>query len=161
MPYLIESAIALLLVIVQVLASRFISSFTGATPDLALIFLVYIIITRGQLVAELSGFVLGLALDILSSGSLGAHALSYTLAGFLLGYFFNEEVAKQRLRNWPFLLFVFAASLIANLIYYFFFTAGSGLSFIAYATEHGGLTVLYTVVAAIVPMYYWSRRPLY
>lgn len=160
MPYLIESAVALLLVIVQVLASHYLS-FAGAMPDLVLIYIAFVIITRGQLVAEITGFVLGLALDILSSGTLGAHALSFTLAGFLLGYFYNEELSKQRLRNWPFLLFVFAAAVIANLVYYFFFTAGSGLSFIAYATERGGLGALYTVVAAIVPMYYWSRRPLY
>ena len=160
MPYLIESAVALLLVIVQVLASHYLS-IGGAMPDLVLIFLAYIIITRGQFVAQITGFFLGLALDILSSGTLGAHALSLTLAGFLLGYFYDEDLAKQRLRNWPFLLFVFAASVIANLVYYFFFTAGSGLSFIAYATERGGLGTLFTVIVAIVPMYYWSRRPLY
>jgi rod shape-determining protein MreD len=160
MPYLIESAVALLLVIVQVLASKYIS-IGGAMPDLALIFLAFTIITRGQFVAEITGFLLGLAIDILSSGTLGAHALSFTLAGFLLGYFYDEELAKQRLRNWPFLLFVFAASVIANLVYYFFFTAGSGLSFIAYATNRGGLATLYTVIVAIIPMWYWSRRPLY
>ena len=160
MPYLIESVVALVLVIVQVLASRFLT-IGGAMPDLIVIYLAFVIIMRGQLIAEITGFVLGLALDILSSGTLGAHALSLTLAGFLLGYFFDEELAKQRLRNWPFLLFVFAASVITNLVYYFFFTAGSGLSFINYATERGGLTTLYTVITAIVPMYYWSRQTLY
>jgi rod shape-determining protein MreD len=159
-PYLIESVVALVLVVVQVLASRFLS-IGGAMPELVVIFLAFIIIMRGQLIAEITGFFLGLALDILSSGTLGAHALSLTLAGFLLGYFYDEELAKQRLRNWPFLLFVFAASVITNLVYYFFFTAGSGLSFINYATERGGLVTLYTVIAAIVPMYYWSRQTLY
>jgi rod shape-determining protein MreD len=159
-PYLIESVVALFLVIVQVLASNYLS-IGGAMPDLALIFLAYIIIMRGQVAAEIAGFSIGLALDILSSGTLGAHALSLTLAGFLLGFFYSEELSKQRLRNWPFLLFVFAASVIANLIYYFFFTAGSGLSFIAYTTERGGLGTLFTVIAAIVPMYYWSRQTLY
>jgi rod shape-determining protein MreD len=160
MPYLIESIVALLLVIVDVLASRYIT-IGGAMPDLVLVFLAYIIITQGQFVAQITGFFLGFALDILSSGTLGAHALSLTLAGFLLGYFYDDDLAKQRLRNWPFLLFVFAASVIANLVYYFFFTAGSGLSFIAYATERGGLGTLFTVILAVVPMYYWSRRPLY
>jgi len=159
-PYLIETAVALVLVIVQVLASRFISV-GGAMPDLAVIFLAFVIIMRGQLIAEITGFLLGLSLDILSSGTLGAHALSLTLAGFLLGYFYNDELAKQRLRNWPFLLFVFTASVIANLVYYFFFTAGSGLSFTAYAMSRGGVGTLYTIIVAIVPMYYWSRQTLY
>src|SRR5437763_1776545 len=130
-------------------------------PDLAVIFLAFIIIMRGQLVAEIVGFLLGLALDILSGGTFGAHALALTLAGFLLGYFYDEELARQRLRNWPFLLFVFAASVIANLVYYFFFTAGTGLNFSTFATNHGGLATLFTVVAAIVPMWWWSRKPLY
>ena len=160
MPYLIESGIALLLVIIQVLASRFLSV-GGAIPDLAVIFIAFITISRGQLIAEITGFCIGLGLDILSSGTLGAHALALTLAGFLLGYFFDEELAKQRLRNWPFLLFVFAASVIANLVYYFFFTAGSGLSFTSYALNRGGLSTLYTVIVAIAPMYYWSRQTLY
>jgi rod shape-determining protein MreD len=159
-PYLIESGVALLLVIVQVLASRFLSV-GGAMPDFSVIFLAFLIITRGQLVAEIAGFFIGLALDILSGGTLGAHAIALVVAGFLLGYFYDEDLAKQRLRNWPFLLFVFAASVIANLVYYFFFTAGSGLKFTDFVTAHGGLTTLYTVVAAIVPMWWWSRRPLY
>jgi len=160
MPYLIESVVAVFLVIVNVLASRYLS-IGGAIPDFVLIYLVYIIIVRGQFVAQITGFVMGLALDVLSSGTLGAHALSLTLVGFLLGYFYDDDLEKQRLRNWPFLLFVFAASVINNLIYYFFFTAGSGLSFVAYTTERGGLGTLYTVIVAVIPMYYWSRRPLY
>ncbi len=160
MPYVIESVVALLLVIIDVLSSHYLS-IGGAMPDLVLIFLAYIIITRGQFIAQITGFFLGLSLDVLSSGTLGSHALSMTIAGFLLGYFFDDEQAKQRLRNWPFLLFVFAASVINNLVYYFFFTAGSGLSFMAYTTERGGLGTLFTVIVAIVPMYYWSRRPLY
>ncbi|MEI8134604.1 MAG: rod shape-determining protein MreD [bacterium] len=160
MPYLIESSIALVLVIVQVLSSRLVS-IGGAAPDLVVIFLAYTVITRGQLSAQIAGFVVGLLVDILSSGTLGAHALSYTLAGFLLGYFFNDESVKQRLRNWPFLLFVFGACLISNLVYYFFFTAGSGLNFFTYVTDHGGPGTLYTVILAVVPMYYWSRQTLY
>ncbi len=160
MPYLVESGIGLLIVIIQVLASRFLS-FGGAMPDLSVIFLAFIIITRGQFAAQIAGFLLGFALDVFSGGTLGAHALSLTLAGFLMGYFYAEEMEKQRLRNWPFLLFVFAASVISNLVYYFFFTAGSGMKFTEYATSHGGLATVYTVVFAIIPMWYWSRRPLY
>ncbi|MEP7235426.1 MAG: rod shape-determining protein MreD [Ignavibacteriota bacterium] len=160
MPYIVEAVVAFLLVIVDVLASKYIT-FLGGMPDLVVIFLAYIIITRGQFVSQFAGFGLGLAIDILSSGTLGAHALAFTIAGFLLGYFFDDDQVKQRLRNWPFLLFVFAASVIINLIYYFFFTAGSGLSFFAYATERGGLGTLFTVLVAVIPMFYWSRKPLY
>src|ERR1041385_620784 len=99
MPYLIEAAVAILAVIIQVVASSFVS-ILGAVPDLALIFVVWTVIKRGQLWAEITGFGLGLLLDIFSSGTLGSHSLSYTIVGFLLGYFFNEDMIEKRLRNW-------------------------------------------------------------
>ncbi len=160
MRYLIEIAVALLAMILQVVVGNFVS-IVGATPDLVLIYLIWVVLRRGQLHAELVGFVLGLFLDVLSSGTPGAHALSYTIVGFLLGYFFNEDQIEQRLRNWPFLLFVFVGSVVNNLIYYFLFTQGTGINFIDYATMRGGLVTIYTTIVAVVPMFYQTRRPLY
>ncbi len=160
MPYLIEAAVALVLVILQVISSNFIM-LLGGVPDLALIFIIWMVLKRGQLAAELAGFGLGLLLDILASGTPGAHSLTYTIVGFLLGYFASAEQSEQRLRNWPFLLFVFLGSVINNSIYFLLFTSGSGLSFTDFIMGRGGLGTLYTTLIAVAPMFYWSRRPLY
>jgi rod shape-determining protein MreD len=159
MPYIYQTVFAAVLVIVQVLSSSAITV-AGAQPDLVLIYLIWVTIERGQMAGELGGFGLGLGLDVLSGGILGSQALSKAIAGFLLGYFFNEEKTKQRLRNWPFLIFVALGAAINNVIYYGLFTQAS-TGFLEYLTEHGGLSVLYTTIVAIAPMMYFSRRPLY
>jgi len=100
-------------------------------------------------------------LDIFSSGTLGSHSLSYTIVGFLLGYFFNDDLIEKRLRNWPFLLFVFFAAIINNVIFYLFFMQASGIGVVDFAITRGGLGVVYTTIIAVLPMLFASRRPLY
>jgi rod shape-determining protein MreD len=156
MPILYQIVFGIALVIIQTLTSDAISV-AGVTPDFALIYLIWIVIRKGQLRGELSGFALGLGLDILSGGILGSQALSKTVAGFLLGYFYNEEKSNQRLRNWPFLLFVALAAVINNVIYYILFTQAR-TGFLEYLTERGGYGVLYTTIVAIIPMIYFSRK---
>jgi rod shape-determining protein MreD len=148
-----------MLVILQVLTSD-VLSINGILPDISLIFLIWIVIEKGQLKGELSGFVIGLGLDMLSGGILGSQALSKAIVGFLLGYFYNEEKTNQRLRNWPFLLFVFIGATINNLIYYALFTQAR-TGFVDYIMERGGLGVLYTTIVAILPLFYFSRKPRY
>src|SRR6476469_10001420 len=119
MKYLIYAGVGILLIIFQVLISRFLS-IAGVSPDFLLIFLVYITIREGQFAGETSGFILGLILDIMSSnGILGAHALSKTAACFMIGFFFNPERIEQNIRNWPFLLLTLLAAVVNNFLYYF------------------------------------------
>ncbi|MBS1902506.1 MAG: rod shape-determining protein MreD [Bacteroidetes bacterium] len=160
MPYLIEAAVAVLAVVLQVILSNTLSVL-GAVPDLALVYLMWVVIRRGQLPAELIGFGLGLLVDILSSGALGSHSLTYTIVGFLLGYFSDADQIEQRLRNWPFLLFVAAGTLLNGLIYYLLFKLTAGVSLEDYFTGQIGLATVYTTIVAIGPMFYASRRPLY
>ena len=160
MPYLIEGAIAVLAVILQVVLSNAVS-ILGAVPDLAMIYLVWTVLRRGQFVSLFVGFGIGLLLDILSSGSIGSHSLSFVIVGFLLGYFYNEEETEQRVRNWPFLMFVAIGSLASGVIYYLFFKLALGIGFVDYFLSQAGLAALYTTVVAVVPMLWSSRRPLY
>ena len=134
-----------------------------ALPDFLLIFLVWITIKEGQLAGEVSGFILGLVLDILSSNILGVHALSKTAACFCIGYFFDRDRVDQNIRNWPFLLLTLLAAIINNALYYFLITRGSAMSFAEFAFfDTGGRQgALYTVFIAIFPLLYWSRKRTY
>lgn len=159
MPFLYQAIAGFVIVVLQVLVSKFLTQ-GGAMPDFVLIYVVIITLSRGQLVGELSGFGLGLILDILSSGTLGANALAKAVTAFFIGYFYSEELSKQRLRNWTFLAFVMLGAIINNIIYYALFTqARSG--FIEFVLENGGLSTAYTTLVALIPMFYFSRRPLY
>ena len=86
MPYIYQIVFGVVLVILQVMTSDMLS-IGGVLPDFVLIFLVWVVIEKGQLKGELTGFALGLGLDILSSGILGSQGLSKAIVGFLLGYF--------------------------------------------------------------------------
>jgi len=158
-PYIYQIVFGVVLVILQVMTSDMLS-IGGVLPDFALIFLVWVVIEKGQLKGELTGFALGLGLDVLSSGILGSQGLSKAIVGFLLGYFYNEDKTNQRLRNWPFLFFVFVGAAINNLIYYVLFTQAR-TGFIDYFMERGGLGVLYTTIVSILPLFYFSRKPRY
>ena len=160
MKYLSYAGVGILLVIVQVLVSRFLS-IAGVSPDFLLIFLVWLTIKEGQFVGETAGFVLGLTLDVVSSSILGVHALSKTAVCFAIGFFFNPERIEQNLRNWPFLLLTLLAAVINNFLYYFLITRGSEITFADFAFRYGAVGALYTVFIAIFPLLYWSRKRTY
>jgi rod shape-determining protein MreD len=160
MQYLIYAGIGLLLVIIQVLVSRFLS-IAGVSPDFVLIFLVWLSIREGQFAGEIGGFALGLGLDIVSSSILGAHALSKTAAAFCVGYFYQPDRIEQNVRNWPFLLLTLLGALVNNFLYYFLLTRGSEISFGEFVFRYGAVGALYTVFIAIFPLLYWSRRRSY
>jgi rod shape-determining protein MreD len=155
--YLIYAAIGLVLIIVQVLVSRIIS-IAGASPDFVLIFIVWLTVREGQFAGVVSGFALGLVLDIFSSGILGAHALSKTIACFLLGFFFDADMSEQRIRNWPFLVMTLGTAIVNNALYFFIYTRGSEISFGEFAFRYGALGALYTTVIAIIPLLYFMRK---
>ncbi|SRR5579884_3635960 len=160
MQYLSYAGLGLLIIIVQVLVSRFLS-IAGVSPDFLLIFLVWLTMREGQFAGETGGFVLGLILDILSSSILGANALSKTAACFCIGYFFDRERIDQNIRNWPFLVLTLLAAIINNFLYYFLITRGSEISFGEFAFRYGAVGALYTVFIAIFPLLYWSRKRTY
>ncbi|SRR5579883_235907 len=160
MQYLSYAGIGFLIVIVQVLVSRFLS-IAGVSPDFLMIFLVWLTIREGQFVGETAGFLLGLTLDVTSSSILGAHALAKTAACFSVGYFFDRERVEQNLRNWPFLLLTLLGAVINNFLYYFLVTRGSEMSFSEFAFRYGAVGALYTVFIAIFPLLYWSRKRAY
>src|SRR6185436_19044513 len=82
-------------------------SLRGITPDLLLIFIVYIAIREGQMYALPWGFALGLVLDLSSGTVIGLSAFSKTVAAFTAGYFFSDNMIGMRLATYRFLLLVF------------------------------------------------------
>jgi rod shape-determining protein MreD len=160
MKYLVYAGVGLLIIIVQVLISRFLS-IAGVSPDFLLIFLVYITIREGQFAGETMAFTLGIVLDIFAQGIIGSQALSKTIACFLVGYFHNPERIEQNIRNWPFLLLTLLGAFINNFLYYFLMTRGTDMSFGEFAFRYGAVGALYTVFIAIFPLLYWSRKRAY
>ena len=160
MQFAAYGGVGLLIIIVQVLISRFLS-IAGVSPDFLLIFLMYVTMREGQFAGIISAFVLGLLLDVMSSGILGAHALSLTVACFLAGMFYDRERVEQNIRNWPFLVLTLLGAIVNNGLYYFLMTRGGEMSFEEFAFRYGAVGALYTVFIAIFPLLYWSRKRAY
>lgn len=160
MQYLLYLAIGIATVLLQVLVSPFLS-IAGVSPDFLVIFIVYLAIKEGQFIGESYAFVLGASLDMFSSGIFGAHALSATVAAFLVGFSYNPERADQNVRNWPFLVLTLLGALVNNALYYFMLTRRSEIGFSEFAFRYGAVGALYTVVVAILPLLYLSRKRTY
>lgn len=153
--------ISVLLVLLQTTLFRFLAIGTVA-PDLLLLWIVFLALRQGQIAATTAGFLIGLTLDLLSGGDgmLGLSALSNTVAGFVAGYFFNENKTFQTLGSYQYLLIVMVVSLVHNVIYFLIFLQGSDVGWWRTIVIYGLLASLYTTAFGLLPMFVISRKHL-
>lgn len=130
----------------------------GFLPDLVLIWLVYTALCRGQVEATATGFVVGLAEDLLATQLFGLAALSKTVAGFFAGYFYNENKTDQTLGSYQFVLIVGLSSLVHNFIFYTIFLQASDAPLLWTVLYYGTATTLYTGIMSVLPMFAFARR---
>jgi rod shape-determining protein MreD len=156
-PYIHFAFVTLGLLLLQTTFIPFIS-LGGYLPDLFMIYLVYIALQRGQIESTISGFILGLLQDIITIKFFGLAALSKTIAGFVAGYFFNENTIVQTLGSYRYILLVGLCSIVHNLLYFTIFFQGSENSiFVSVLASTFGMT-LYTCVIGILVMFFFSRK---
>ena len=149
--------ISLFLAVLQTTIARMLS-LEGITPDLLIIWIVYLALTKGQMQATVWGFGIGLCMDLLSGDFLGLSALTKTLCGFLAGYFYNENKTQMTLGSYRFLLIILFASFLHNLVYFLVFTQGTDISFWRAIFQIGLTTTLYTATVSLIPMFAFSKK---
>ncbi len=152
---------SLLLIVLDSTLVKFLAIST-IVPDILLIWIVYIAIREGQIAATTTGFLIGLAENLMgtTNGVLGLAALAKTFAGFTAGYFFNENKVETTLGGYQFIVIVSVASVVHNIIYFIIFLQGSGLSWMQSMLYYGIPTTAYTAVIALVPMFAFGRKYL-
>jgi rod shape-determining protein MreD len=155
--YIRYGLITLFLVILQTTIIPF-TAIAQITPDLLIIWIIYIAIQHGQIPGTIAGFCIGLIVDFVGGQFLGITALSKTIAGFLAGYFFNENKTEQILGSYEFLIVTALASFIHNIIYFVISVQGSDISMGTAVFHFGLFSMLYTVAAALFPVFYYSRK---
>ncbi len=155
--YLTYAIIALLLSVLHVVFVPFVA-LEGVTPDLLLIWGVWIAFQEGQLVGMLVGFGSGLVFDVVASEVLGSNALAKVIAVFIAGYFYKEGMERQRAGSWLFVIAVLLCGFVHNLIYYFFYIRPTDIEFIPFFLKYGVYTTLYTTVLAVIPKLFVSRK---
>jgi rod shape-determining protein MreD len=157
----IDIALTLMVVLLQTTIAQYLAV-AGFSPDIALIWIVYLSIRRGQITGTVAGFFVGLVLDLLSGndGMLGLAALSKTVGGFTAGYFFNENKTVQTLGSYRFILIILSVSLVHNLIYFIIFLQGSGAHWWQAILLYGVPAALYTAAVGLIPTFVFARRAL-
>jgi rod shape-determining protein MreD len=149
--------LSLLLILLQTQVLRFLS-LEGITPDLLLIWIVYIAITSGQMSGTVWGFVIGLVFDFVTGNFIGLSALTKTICGFTAGYFFNDNKTTMTLRSYRFVMIVLMVSLLHNTIYFVVFTQGTDIGLLRAVFQFGLATALYTSLITLLPMFGFSRK---
>lgn len=157
MDYYLRAAFALLgLLIAQTMFLSFLS-IGGVVPDILLIWVVYLAVTRGQLEATIAGFLVGLLQDATTTQFFGLAALAKTMAGFTGGYFFNENKTEQTLGTYRFMIIVVVCSLVHNIVYFAIFLQGETALF-ERLLQFSATTALYTGAMSALPMFAFSRK---
>ncbi len=153
--------VSLLILLLTATLVRFLSV-SQIVPDIILVWIVYIAIREGQIAGMTAGFILGLLVDLLSGpdGMTGLGALSKTIAGFLAGYFYNENKTLQTLGGYQFIVAVGVVSLVHNVIYFLIFLQGTEMSWWRMIMLYGVPTTLYTAVVGLLPMFAIARKYL-
>jgi len=146
-----------LLIIIQTQGLRLLV-LEGITPDILIIWVVYIALKRGQLTATIWGFIIGLMFDLVAGNFIGLSALTKCIAGFTAGYFFEENKAPMTLGGYRYVLIVLVTSLIHNTIYFIAFTRGSEISLLRAIFHVGLATTFYTAALTLLPMFAFARK---
>lgn len=154
---LILSSISLFLIVIQTTVVP-LFSIANIIPDLLLIWVVYIALTKGQLTATVFGFFVGLVDDMLNSGVIGLNAFIKTLIAFLAGYFYNENKKNYPVGEIQFLVLLFFASLLHNSMYLFFIVQGTEMSFFNAMFRSGIFATVYTEMFSLLPFFYNKRK---
>lgn len=132
------------------------------TPDILVVWIVYLAIRRGQMVGTIAGFLLGIVVDLLAGqdGMLGVSSLAKTIAGFAAGYFHDENKTHQTLGGYSFLVVTGIAAIMHNIIYFLIFLQGSSTDIAGILLTYGFPATLYTVAVALLPMFAFARKYL-
>ncbi len=155
--YIRSTLIALGLLLLQTTFLPFLSV-GGFLPDIFLIWIVYVAITRGQLEATITGFIAGLMQDAVTIQFFGLMALTKTIAGFIAGYFYNDNITAQTLGSYRFVLIVLLASFVHNLFFYGIFLQGIQDSVILTMVEFSVASSIYTGILGLLPMFTFVRK---
>jgi len=156
-PYIRSALVVIGLLLLQTTFLPFIA-LGGYLPDLFILYLVYIALRRGQIEATISGFIVGLLQDIITTQFFGLAALSKTIAGFVAGYFFNENTAEQTLGSYRYVLLIALCSMVHNFMYFIIFFQGSNNPVFFSTLERTLGMTLYTCVISVLPMFFYSRK---
>jgi rod shape-determining protein MreD len=134
-------------------------SISGVTPDVFLIFVVWLAIKEDRLFGIVAGFILGLYLDFISGDVMGINAFTKTIAGFIAGGFHKKDTIKQIIDEYKFIFVVALCVIVHNIIYFLFLINVEDRNFVIFYLGFGLASAFYTTfISTFVYIFQLSTR---
>ena len=129
-------------------------SIKGITPNIILIFLLFISLKENQTTSTITGFVAGLFQDVLSFNLIGISSLTNSIACFL-GSYFDKTKSSSSI---PYLALVFfVVTIIYDRIYRFIFLLGTNQQFFRSFFLYSVPKSIYTTIIALILNFIFHR----
>lgn len=132
-------------------------SFGNIIPNLIVILLVYFTIRNGQVFGTILGSIFGLLFDIVSGGILGTAMFSMTIAGFVTGYFYNENKIDYYSSTLLFLIIIFLSTFVNSFIFLLLSSSEIKLTASHLILEQGVFPAIFTAVISL-PLLLFNQR---
>lgn len=155
---IIYYSIVLLTICVVQLSFFFLISISGVTPDLLILFTIWMTLAEGRFFGLFAGFFVGLFFDFVSMNVIGVNALTKTIVAFVAGLFYKEGELLNIVRSNRFFLIVFLSTLFHNLLYYLLLVdlASSDFGWNYFKFSLG--STLYTLLVSLTFYFFRIRR---
>lgn len=147
------------LLVVQLVVVPLIS-IENIAPNIPLVLLIFLTLNFGQLFGTIAGFIFGLSLDVFSGGPVGAFMFTFTLSGFITGYFYNENKIASNTSSYFFSFIVILIASFNSFLYATIASTSSDLSFVFLVVEEGLLPGFYTAVFSLPVVLFNPRKDL-
>lgn len=109
--------VGLVLTLIQLVVIPFIS-INGIVPNIVLIYLIFYSLKHGQIAGTFFAFFMGFMYDVASAGLIGSGMFSYTLAAFIAGYFYKEDI-YEIIQNRKIIMILF---MLSSTLFFFFYS---------------------------------------
>ncbi len=124
-------------------------TFEGIKPDLLIILITFFSLRNGQLYGIIIGFLYGAVADLFGGGVIGTSMFAYTLSGFIIGFFYNENKIANHTTEVNFLFFVSFAAGLSSFIFNLFEVNRVYVNMMNLLLVQGIIPGIYTAVIAI------------
>jgi len=86
-------------------------------PNIIVFLIILFTLKNGQIYGTVLGFIFGLVFDFISGGVIGSAMFSYTLVGFIAGYFYDETRLPGEMKPLTLISIIFICSTISAFFY--------------------------------------------
>ncbi|HEY9166805.1 MAG TPA: rod shape-determining protein MreD [Candidatus Kryptonia bacterium] len=149
--------------IAAIIAQKFLDNFAAinlVSPQLVILFVVFLSLREGQLNGMCGGFVIGIFHDLLATHFLGITSFIGVIAGFVAGFFYKESDIELAARTFSFAWISAITLFVSELVALPIIAAGE-LNYVYVFLKFTLGTTVYTSVFAMIIVFVNGKKSRY